>query len=77
MRTVAAALVVLVAMLAGAASGAPTETGVTATTVTIGGTFPLTGPASQYAPFAVAMKAYFSYINSRKGPDGKRGVYGR
>ena len=23
------------------------------------------------------MKAYFSYINSRKGPDGKRGVYGR
>ena len=23
------------------------------------------------------MKAYFSYINARKGPDGKRGVYGR
>ena len=23
------------------------------------------------------MKAYFSYINRRKGPDGKRGVYGR
>ena len=23
------------------------------------------------------MKAYFSYINSRQGPDGKRGVYGR
>ena len=23
------------------------------------------------------MKAYFSYINSRKGPDGRRGVYGR
>ena len=23
------------------------------------------------------MKAYFSYINSRKGPDGKRGIYGR
>jgi branched-chain amino acid transport system substrate-binding protein len=23
------------------------------------------------------MKAYFSYVNSRKGPDGKRGVYGR
>jgi len=25
----------------------------------------------------VAMKAYFSYINARRGPDGKRGVYGR
>ena len=24
-----------------------------------------------------SMKAYFSYINSRKGPDGKRGVFGR
>ena len=24
-----------------------------------------------------AMKAYFSYINARRGPDGKRGVYGR
>jgi branched-chain amino acid transport system substrate-binding protein len=23
------------------------------------------------------MKAYFAYINARKGPDGKRGVYGR
>ena len=23
------------------------------------------------------MKAYFSYINARRGPDGKRGVYGR
>ena len=77
MRMVASALVVLVAILAGAASGASTETGVTATTVTIGGTFPLTGPASQYAPFPVAMKAYFSYVNDRKGPDGRRGVRGR
>ena len=41
------------------------------------GTFPLTGPASLYATIPAAMKAYFSYINSRKGPDGKRGVYGR
>lgn len=77
MRTVASALVVLVAVLAATASGAPTETGVTAKTVTIGGTFPLTGPASLYAPVPLAMKAYFSYINARKGPDGKRGIGGR
>ena len=77
MRTVASALAVLVAVLAGTASGVATETGVTAKTVTIGGTFPLTGPASQYAPVPVAMKAYFSYINDRKGPDGERGVGGR
>ena len=23
------------------------------------------------------MKVYFSYINARRGPDGKRGIYGR
>lgn len=51
--------------------------GITARTITIGGTFPLTGPASSYAPIPQAMKAYFSYINARRGPDGKRGVYGR
>jgi branched-chain amino acid transport system substrate-binding protein len=70
---VVAALVVTVP---GALGGAG-ETGVTAKSIVIGGTFPLTGPASAYAPIAPAMKAYFSYINSRRGPDGKRGVYGR
>ena len=51
--------------------------GITSKTIVIGGTFPLTGPASSYAPIPHAMKAYFSYINARKGPDGKRGVLGR
>ena len=73
----AAALVVALGISASSATSAATETGVTARTVTIGGTFPLTGPASLYAPIPAAMKAYFAYINSRKGPDGKRGVYGR
>ena len=73
----AAALVVALGISASSATSAATETGVTARTVTIGGTFPLTGPASLYAPIPAAMKAYFSYVNSRKGPDGKRGVYGR
>lgn len=71
----------LVAVLAlsvpGAFGGAAQTPGVTAKTVTIGGTFPLTGVAAAYAPIPVAMKAYFSYINARKGPDGKRGVGGR
>src|SRR6186997_215359 len=73
----AAALVAALGIGASSATSAASETGVTARTVTIGGTFPLTGPASLYAPIPAAMKAYFSYINSRKGPDGKRGVYGR
>jgi branched-chain amino acid transport system substrate-binding protein len=72
-------LVLVVALAASVASStaAPTETGVTPRSITVGGTFPLTGPASLYATISVATKAYFSYVNRRKGPDGKRGVYGR
>ena len=51
--------------------------GISARTITIGGTFPLTGPASSYAPIPAGMRTYFSYINARRGPDGKRGIYGR
>jgi branched-chain amino acid transport system substrate-binding protein len=70
-----AAVAALVAVAgAGAQNQAP---GVTATTVTIGGTFPLSGPASLYAPIPVGMHAYFSYVNATRGPDGKRGVGGR
>ncbi len=77
MRRVMLTMLVLVAALGFTASTATAETGITPKLVTIGGTFPLTGPASGYAPIPVAMKAYFSYINSRKGADGKRGVFGR
>ena len=58
-------------------AGAQSAPGISAKTIKIGGTFPLTGAASSYAPIPQAMKAYFSWVNSRKGPDGKRGVYGR
>ena len=61
------ALVAALGITASTASTATTETGVTATSVKIGGTFPLTGPASLYATIPVAMKAYFSYINARRG----------
>jgi len=73
----AGALVAALGVTASSATSASTETGVTPRTITIGATFPLTGPASGYAVIPVAMKAYFSYINARKGPDGKRGVGGR
>ena len=53
------------------------DPGITATSIMIGGTFPLTGNASSYAPIPAGMKAYFSYINARRGPDKKRGVGGR
>ena len=74
---IALALVASLGITASTATTASTEAGVTATSIKIGGTFPLSGPASLYATIPVAMKAYFSYINARRGPDGKRGVYGR
>ena len=81
MRKIIVSAVVLVAALAltvpGAIGGPGQTPGVTAKTITIGGTFPLTGPAAAYSPIALGMKAYFSFINARRGPDGKRGVGGR
>jgi branched-chain amino acid transport system substrate-binding protein len=80
-RKLIACGVLLVTALAlsvpGALGGAEQTPGVTAKTITVGGTFPLTGPVAAYAPIPLGMKAYFSYINNRKGPDGKIGVYGR
>ncbi len=81
MRKLVAVATVLVAAFAltvpGAIGGPGQTPGVTAKSITIGGTFPLTGPAATYAPIPAGMKAYFAYINARRGPDGKRGVMGR
>jgi branched-chain amino acid transport system substrate-binding protein len=61
-----------------ARSESPTATpGVTSRSITIGGSFPFSGPVSSYAPLAKGMETYFKYVNARKGPDGKRGVRGR
>jgi branched-chain amino acid transport system substrate-binding protein len=81
------ALAVLVASLAVSIPGAfarvqipatpASAPGVSSSSITIGGTFPLSGPASLYAPIPRGMEAYFKWVNQRKGPDGKIGVYGR
>ena len=81
MRKLMVSAFVLVAALAftvsGALGGAEQTPGVTAKKIVIGGTFPLTGPVAGYAPIATGIKTYFSYINARRGPDGKRGIMGR
>ena len=64
------------ALLPGAMGGSAATPGVTAKIVSIGGTFPFSGPASSYAPIPVGMQAYFSYVNSLR-VKGKRGVFGR
>jgi branched-chain amino acid transport system substrate-binding protein len=52
--------------------------GITSRAIVIGGTFPLSGPASSYAPIPRGMEAYFNYVNARTDKKtGKKGIYGR
>ncbi len=62
-----------VVMTAGATSSA--TPGVTAKTILLEGTFPLSGPASGYAPIPAGMGAYFSYINAHGGVNGRKIVW--
>jgi len=58
--------------LATVASGAASETGVTSTQVLIGGTTPLSGPASAYQSVAKGASAYFRYVNAKGGVNKRR-----
>jgi branched-chain amino acid transport system substrate-binding protein len=73
----AAMLVAAAVTCVTALAGSQAAPGVTNTKFVIGGTFPLSGPAAYYAPIPVGMKVYFTYINTRRGADHKRGVSGR
>jgi len=80
-RKIIASAVVLTAALAftvsGAFGGAAQTPGVTDKTITIGATLPLTGTAAAYAPIVLGLKTYVTWVNARRGPDGKRGINGR
>ena len=69
---VAAAIAVsaAVVMTAGATSNA--TPGVTGNSILLEGTFPLSGPASGYAPIPAGMAAYFSYVNAKGGVNGRK-----
>ncbi len=59
-----------------AAFGASEATpGVKPRTITIGGTFPLTGPAALYGSIPKAEYAYFSYVNAHGGVNGRQIVF--
>jgi ABC-type branched-subunit amino acid transport system substrate-binding protein len=51
------------------------DPGVTSKTIVIGGTVPLSGPESAYAPIARGAQAYFDYVNARGGVYGRKIVY--
>jgi branched-chain amino acid transport system substrate-binding protein len=68
--TVALALGTTAALAA--TSGSTGDPGVTSSTILLGGTAPLTGSQSGYAAVARGAKAYFDYVDSRGGVNGRR-----
>jgi ABC-type branched-subunit amino acid transport system substrate-binding protein len=71
----AAALVALVLGAAAALAASAADPGVTPTSVLLGATSPLTGPASAYASVARGAGAYFAYQNGRGGAGGRQISY--
>jgi branched-chain amino acid transport system substrate-binding protein len=65
--TLAAAAVALAVAAPLALAGSSADPGVTSTTILLGGTSPLTGPAASYASVARGAKAYFDSINAKGG----------
>jgi ABC-type branched-subunit amino acid transport system substrate-binding protein len=57
-------------------AGAASTPGVTSSTITIGATVPLTGPAAPgYDEIAPAMDAVFAWVNAHGGVDGRKIIY--
>jgi branched-chain amino acid transport system substrate-binding protein len=48
-------------------AGSTSDPGISTTTIVIGGTSPLTGPAASYASVARGAKAYFEFVNAAGG----------
>jgi branched-chain amino acid transport system substrate-binding protein len=57
---------------AAAFAGTTATPGITKKSVTIGGTFPLTGPAQLYGVIPKAENAYFQYVNAHGGVNGRK-----
>jgi branched-chain amino acid transport system substrate-binding protein len=58
-----------------AIAGSSADPGVSSTTILLGGTSPLTGPAASYASVARGAKAYFESINAKGGVAKRRIEY--
>jgi branched-chain amino acid transport system substrate-binding protein len=59
--------VALAVALPTAFAGSASDPGITPTTILLGGTSPLTGPAASYASVARGAKAYFDSVNAKGG----------
>jgi branched-chain amino acid transport system substrate-binding protein len=66
------ALIALALGCATAAVGSSGTPGVTTKSITIGGTFPFSGPASLYAGIGAGAAAYYAYVNDHGGVNGRK-----
>lgn len=69
------ALLIALAAAAAAVPAALADPGVTAKQIVLGGTVPLSGPASLFASVAHGANAYFQYVNRQGGVFGRKVVY--
>jgi len=70
-RLVLSLLLLAGAIATGATAATSADPGITAKTILLGGTSPLSGPASAYASVARGANAYFKYNNARGGVNGR------
>src|SRR4029453_3158697 len=72
---VAAVALLTLAIAANAGAMPSADPGVTATSVLLGGTAPLTGEAAAFGTVAPGAKAYFDYVNAKGGVKGRKIEY--
>ena len=75
MRRLLLAVSVMLAAVTAAGAATTADPGVTATTILIGGTVPLSGEAAAFGAVGPGAMAYFDYVNSRGGVNGRRIEY--
>lgn len=74
LRGAAVAIAALV-VAAGAGAQPAADPGVTATSILLGGTVPLTGEAAAFGTVGAGAKAYFDYVNTKGGVHGRKIEY--
>jgi branched-chain amino acid transport system substrate-binding protein len=56
----------------GGGGGAKSDPGITKTSIKLGGSYPFSGPASAYGTIGEGAKAYFKFLNSKGGVNGRK-----
>ncbi len=74
-RSLAVLAAVSLAVVAAAGASTSAAPGVTPTSVLIGGTVPLSGEAAAFGAVGPGAKAYFDYVNSKGGVNGRKIEY--